>query len=56
MQGGQFMNDKITKVDIVTDQDKLDDLMDELDKIGITITAILLIIILLLYWFYSQMV
>lgn len=30
------MDDKMTKVDIVTSPDKLDDLMDALDKIGIT--------------------
>lgn len=30
--------------------------LSKLDKIGITLTAILLIIIMLLYWFYSQMV
>lgn len=30
------MNNKITKVDIITSQNKLDDLIDELDKIGIT--------------------
>lgn len=30
------MADKITKVDIITSQSKLDDLMDELDKVGIT--------------------
>lgn len=30
------MNDKITKVDIITSPNKLDDLMDALDKIGIT--------------------
>ena len=30
------MGDKITKVDIVTNQTKLDELIEELDKIGIT--------------------
>ena len=30
------MSDKITKIDIVTNQQKLDDLIEELDKIGIT--------------------
>jgi nitrogen regulatory protein P-II 1 len=30
------MNDKITKVDIVTSQQKLDELIDALDKIGVT--------------------
>lgn len=30
------MEDKITKVDIVTNQTKLDELIEELDKIGIT--------------------
>lgn len=30
------MNDKITKVDIITSQGKLDNLIEELDKIGIT--------------------
>lgn len=30
------MNDKITKVDIITSETKLDDLIDALDKIGIT--------------------
>lgn len=30
------MNDKITKVDIITSQTKLDDLIEALDKVGIT--------------------
>lgn len=30
------MSDKMTKVDIITSQDRLEDLMDALDKIGIT--------------------
>ena len=30
------MNDKITKIDIITSETKLDDLIDALDKIGIT--------------------
>lgn len=30
------MNEKITKVDIITSQDKLEDLLSELNKIGIT--------------------
>ena len=30
------MADKITKVDIITSQSRLDDLMDALDKVGIT--------------------
>lgn len=30
------MNDKITKVDVIAPQGKLETLMDELDKIGIT--------------------
>ncbi len=30
------MADKITKVDIITSQSKLDELMDALDKVGIT--------------------
>lgn len=30
------MNEKMTKIEIVTSQTKLDDLIEELDKIGIT--------------------
>lgn len=30
------MSDKITKVDIITSQSKLDDLIDALDKIGVS--------------------
>ncbi|MGE4548055.1 MAG: P-II family nitrogen regulator [Intestinibacillus sp.] len=30
------MQDKITKVDVLTSSDKLDDLMNALDKIGVT--------------------
>lgn len=30
------MSDKITKIDIITSQSKLEDLIDALDKIGIT--------------------
>lgn len=30
------MDNKMTKVDIITSQNKLDDLMDALDKIGVT--------------------
>lgn len=30
------MSDKITKIDVITTEQKLDELIDELDKIGIT--------------------
>lgn len=34
--GGIIMSDKMTKVDIITSPNKLDDLIEALDKIGIT--------------------